>query len=271
MSFHLVDRIVAIDGDHARGRFVVPATGPRLSPCLIAEAIGQLASWVAMERAGFLSRPVAGIAGEVTLEAEPAPGEVLDLTVGITRCDDTAVAYSGAAHLGDRRLLEMKNCIGPMMPSEVFDDPAALRERFARLRDGGGAEFPCAPGAPELTPLGDGPDGERRARLQIPEEATLFAAHFPHRPVYPGTLLLDAEVRHAARVALGAVSAEEGARLRPRRARSIKFRAFLSPGDTVDLLAKVDRIDAAGVRLRLTAERDGQRVGDARIEIAREE
>lgn len=269
MPFHLVDRIVAIEGrERATGTFRVPAAGPRLSPCLLAEAVGQLASWMAMAELDFAGRPVAGLAAEVTLEAEPPPGATLELVVEVSRLDETAIAYAGAARLDGRTLMEMKGCVGPMMPTEEFDDPASLRARFARLREGGGAEFEVAPETVPLEILAGTDAAEKRACFRVPASAPLFAAHFSRRPVFPGTLLLDAEVRLAEVLAREVAPLEIRAALRPRRARGIKFRAFLAPGDEVEIVARVDRADASGARIRVAAERDGQRVGDARIEIS---
>src|SRR5262249_20654219 len=48
LSFHLVDRIVEIDLERSvRGTFAIPTDFGRFPACLIVEAIGQLASWVA--------------------------------------------------------------------------------------------------------------------------------------------------------------------------------------------------------------------------------
>ena len=271
MAFHLVDRILAIEGrERALGTFRVPAAGPPLSPCLLAEAVGQLASWMAMVELDFAGRPVAGLAAEVTLEGEPPPGATLALAVEVSRLDESAIAYGGTASLDGRTLMAMKGCVGPMMPTEEFDDPASLRARYARLREGGGAEFDVAPDEVPLEILAGTDPAEKRARFRVPESAPLFAAHFARRPVFPGTLLLDAEVRLAAVLAREAAAPATRASLRPRRARGIKFRAFLSPGDVVEIVARVDRVDASGARIRVSAERAGQRAGDARIEIAAE-
>jgi hypothetical protein len=81
-AFSFVDRITALeDGRRARGRFAIPAGLPAFSTCLVAEAVGQLAAWVAMAQAGFRRRPVAALSGETRMVGEAAPGEILDLGV----------------------------------------------------------------------------------------------------------------------------------------------------------------------------------------------
>jgi hypothetical protein len=65
-AFSFVDRITALEpGTRARGRFAVPAGLPEFSTCLVAEAVGQLAAWVAMAQAEFRRRPVAALSGEM--------------------------------------------------------------------------------------------------------------------------------------------------------------------------------------------------------------
>src|SRR5216684_4523843 len=95
-SFSFVDQITDVEpGAGGQGRFVVPATLQRFPSCLVAEAVGQLAAWVAMAQVGFCRRPVAGLAGEVRILGNVAPGQVLDLEVEIESCDLDAVAYGG--------------------------------------------------------------------------------------------------------------------------------------------------------------------------------
>ena len=101
-TFSFVDRIIDIEADsRARGCFAVPAGLPHFSPCLVAEAIGQLAAWVAMARDDFRRRPVAALAGEGRIMGNATAGETLELGVEIEDWDDDAVAYAGWARMGD--------------------------------------------------------------------------------------------------------------------------------------------------------------------------
>ena len=64
-AFSFVDRITEHrPGTHARGRFAIPATVDAFPPALVAEAVGQLAAWVAMEHIAYRGRPVAALAHE---------------------------------------------------------------------------------------------------------------------------------------------------------------------------------------------------------------
>jgi 3-hydroxymyristoyl/3-hydroxydecanoyl-(acyl carrier protein) dehydratase len=96
MAFSLVDRITEIEpGTRARGCFAIPGGLSNPSPCLVAEAVGQLAAWVAMAKAEFRSRPVAGIVGEVKLKEMAAPGTILDLKVDLESCEADSILYDG--------------------------------------------------------------------------------------------------------------------------------------------------------------------------------
>src|SRR4051794_27963245 len=131
-AFSFVDRITELTpGKSARGVFAVPADVAPFSSCLLAEAVGQLAAWVAMAHLSFRGRPVAALANETLLTGDVAPGSTLELAVTIDDCDDDAVAYSGFASVDRRRVITLNDCLGPMLPLEDFDSPDAMRERFA--------------------------------------------------------------------------------------------------------------------------------------------
>ena len=75
-AFSFVDRITEYEpGRRARGRYAVPADIAAFPSCLVAEAVGQLAAWVAMAHIGFRGRPVAALANETRFRADVAPGE----------------------------------------------------------------------------------------------------------------------------------------------------------------------------------------------------
>src|ERR1700693_1142305 len=97
-AYSFVDRISEfIDGTLARGFFWVPQEIPAFPSCLVAEAVGQLAAWVAMSKVEFRGRPVAALATETRFHRDVHPGEMIELGVDLDACDDDAVAYSGWA------------------------------------------------------------------------------------------------------------------------------------------------------------------------------
>jgi len=266
-AFSFVDRISEFaPGASARGVFAIPPGIREFPPCLVAEAVGQLAAWVAMRHVDFRGRPVAALATETLFHHDVAPGDTLELAVDIQDCDDETVAYSGRAEVGDRIVIELAHCLGPMLPVAHFDAPDALRDRFALLL--GGGAMPGRFGGVERPPVTIAehhPGSLLKATVQIPDAAEFFADHFPRRPVFPATLLLDTQIRLALQLAGEAAS---GGALAPSRMTNVKMRSFITPGQVVEL--HVERVggDAALSTFALAARFDGRMVASAKVDIA---
>lgn len=265
-AFTFVDRITAlVPGVSARGTFHVPARLDAFPSSLMAEATGQLAAWLAVSQLGFRLRPVAGIAHETVYRGVPSAGDTLETEVRIDSCEDDAIAYQGWARIGGTVVLELHDCVGPMLPLEQFDDPLAMREFFATLC-GEGAKPDRFPGI-GLVALGSLEHQAGRfasAQLDVPAAASYFDDHFPRRPVFPGTLLLDRMTTLASGLAAEAAG---GARPVLRRVSDVKLRTFTEPGARLELSATVDQSARDGIVAVLEARAEGQRrpVGGARV------
>jgi 3-hydroxymyristoyl/3-hydroxydecanoyl-(acyl carrier protein) dehydratase len=255
-AYSFVDRITDhVPAQRARGRFAVPARLPAFSSCLVAEAVGQLAAWVSMAHIDFRGRPVAALATETRFHGDAVPGRALDLAVELASCDDDAVAYSGHAEVDGRRIVELIDCLGPMLPVADFDSPDELRARFALLTDGGAPpERFEGVTLPDVAIVERVPGRSLEAALPVPKSAPFFGDHFPRRAVFPATLLLDTQIRLALDLAREAPWA--GA-VPPRLARvtHVKMRSFIAPGDDV----------AIGVQLGAPADGFAKAALDARI------
>ena len=272
-AFSFVDRITELEpGLRARGTFAVPETLARFPACLVAEAVGQLAAWVAMAQIDFRGRPVAALANETIFHGDVAPGTQLELSVEIEALVDYAVAYRGFARVDGAQAIELRHCLGPMLPVAEFDAPEALRERFRLL---------CATGAPagrfrgvaapELIALEGSTGKSARALLQVPLSAPFFADHFPRRPVFPATLLLDSQIRLAMDLARAAIGSARKATLVPQRMTHVKMRSFIEPGQAVELGAEMAAASDTGGSIRLSATIDDRRVATARLDVASRE
>jgi len=270
-AFSFVDRITSYTpGQGARGVFHVLAAVAEFPACLVAEAVGQLAAWVSMEHIGYRGRPVAALAGETRFFGAVVPGDVLELTVQIDDVDEDAVSYHGWADVAGRRVIELNQCLGPMLPVAEFDAPEALRERFVLLR-GAGATRNRFHGvaAPAATIIEHVPGESVWARLDVPSSAPFFADHFPRRPVFPATLLLNAQIALAARVAREAQGGSASADPLPARMTHVKMRAFIVPGQQVDVRAEFAGIQDGTTRVSLSArDGDGKTIATARVEFA---
>ena len=270
-AFTFVDRITSVQpGVQIRGHYTIPPGLDNFPASLVAEAVGQLAAWSAMAALDFKVRPVAGLAGGVEFLSPVRPGQRLELTAELESAEADAVAYGGSASADGVPVIRLEHCVGPMMPLEDFDDPQTLRKRFALL---------CAQGA---TPGGFGgilmvalersggePGRWTRATLQVPTSANFFADHFPRRPVFPGTLLMDANLRLAASLA-AELPVENGDGWKLRSVSNVKLRAFTPPGESLELEARLDERTEKSARLVVEI-RKGQRVvGGARVLLAAE-
>jgi 3-hydroxymyristoyl/3-hydroxydecanoyl-(acyl carrier protein) dehydratase len=271
-AFTFVDRITSFEpGAAARGVFHIPADVTHFPSSLLAEATGQLAAWSAMARLDFQVRPVAGVAHETVYFGVPRAGDTVETEVRIDSCDGEAVSYQGIARIGGSTVLELHDCVGPMLPVGDFDDPEAMR-RFLEVLLGAGAPADRFRGVPMLpmAPLAGEPGRIARARLDVPVEAPFFADHFPRRPVLPGTLLMDCMTRLAAGVV---AEAFPGRASLLRKVSDVKLRTFTPPGATLELEAGLETTENDTMIATLEARAEGQRrpagAAHATFEIAR--
>ncbi|MEO8484841.1 MAG: hypothetical protein ABI585_00745 [Betaproteobacteria bacterium] len=262
-AFSFVDRILAHDpAATVRGRYAIPARATRFPASLAAEAVGQLAAWAAMSALDFRVRPVAGLAGETRFVRAFGPGDTLELEVTMESATATDVAYHGRALCAGEPVLTLEHALGPMLPVGDLDDPDAMRADFETLRRAGApaARFRGV-AAPALT-LDTVETGKRaRGSLVIPTEAPYFADHFPRKPVFPATLLMDA---------LGMLAtAAAGDDARVTGMQDVKVRAFMPPGETLAVSVELDDRDGelAG---RVVAKMNGKPVATARVRLAKD-
>lgn len=247
MSFSLVDRITTFEaGRSARGLVNLPDDPAALPPCLLVEAVGQLAAWVAIHSNDFASRPVAAMAGEVVMRADAIPGTPVDLEIEITSSKRAAIGYRGRARQAGVLLLELERAVGVLLPMQELDDPDRVRAELDRLRSDGFAGR-VRPRPDELRPprtLLDRSADRLRVEIRAPEDTAVYADHFPRRPVYPATLLLDAQLALATELVADGAS---GAPPRLVRVRNVKVRSFTPPGGRLEVVVeKVDAITEGG-------------------------
>lgn len=262
-AFTFCDRITEFEpARHAKAEFLVPDHLTGFSSSLCAEATGQLAAWVSMANIGFRGRPVAALAKEVRILGDVVPGDTLHLEVEIEECDEDAVAYRGHARANGHTVVELIDCLGPMLPQQDYDDPDDLAREFDVLRSPGGADSGRFGGIPhhDLEDVEHVAGKQRTAVLHVPAQAPYFADHFPRRPVFPATLLLD----HAMRVASSLVNESGEADWRPTAMKNIKMRDFILPGQAVMIVAERDEASATPL-VKINARIEGRTMATARI------
>jgi 3-hydroxymyristoyl/3-hydroxydecanoyl-(acyl carrier protein) dehydratase len=270
-AFSFVDQITSfLPGKEVRGRYAIPSGQNHFPLSLVGEAVGQLAAWAAMAELNFELRPVAGLAGKIELHQTPQPARELELAVELESVDSDRVAYGGTAHMDGMLLTQLQDCVGPMVPLADFDDPQAVRDRFALLCRGG-AHPGGFGGLPALTlELTGGLAGQRvLANLHVPSTASLFADHFPRCPVFPGSLLMHMNLQ------LGAALAEQmappaKARWALSAIRDMKLRSFIPPGAALRLEAKVNQSSGDGASLSLETRHKNEIIATALLALRTE-
>ena len=123
--------------------------------------------------------------------------------------------------------------------------------------------------APDLSLIDHVPGQRLRAAMHVPVSAPFFGDHFPRRPVFPASLLLDAQIRLALRLA--GETLPPGRRLRPARVADVKMRSFILPGHAVEIEAAMRSATDGAAELTLAAMVDGKRVATGRMEIVSRE
>ena len=269
-AYSFVDRIVEFEsGRHSRGSFSIPAALSAFSPALIAEAVGQLAAWVAMDHIDFRGRPVAALATETRFHGDARPGQTLDLSVNLFACDDDAVAYNGRASIEGRTVIELVDCLGPMLPVADFDDPQIMRERLALLREEGAIPGRFCGVDPIPVRVTEHVAGiELTAILDVPTSAPFFGDHFPRRPVFPATLLLDTQMRLAIELAREAPDMQ-AAMPHAVRMTHVKMRSFIVPSQRLEIGVKLSPSEDGMLKAMLSAKTDARTVASARLELTR--
>lgn len=271
-AFSFVDRIRSVQpGVQIRGSYAIPSGIADFPPSLVAEAVGQLAAWASLAAVDFKCRPVAGLAAKIELLSQVLPGQVLELAADLESVDTEAVAYGGTAHADGKPVIRLQHCVGPMMPIEDFDDPQVLRARFALLQREGAT--PGAFGGVPCFPL-EQPHGEvgrsLRATLHVPTSAPFFGDHFPRRPVFPGTLLMNANLELVAMLAAQLPAPAAGGKWTLTSVSDVKLRSFTPPGETLEIEARVNQLSTDTATVQVETRKGKRVISGARVLLAPE-
>jgi len=270
-AFSFVDRINSLEPSHVQGSYSIPAGIERFPSALVAEAVGQLAAWAAMSALDFKSRPVAGLAASIELLSPVHPGQILELAASMETVDTEAAAYDGTASVAGNPVIRLRHCVGPMMPVEEFDDPEALRARFALLR-GAGATPGAFGGIPplELTEVGGESGQSLCAKLHVPGDAIFFSDHFPRRPVLPGALLMNSNLELVAALASTLAPPVAGGKWALRGVSDVKLRAFTPPGETLEIEARLSQVSSDAATVNVETRKGKRIIGGSRVRLVPE-
>lgn len=206
----------------------------QIAPGVVSEAIGQLASWLAIKKNGFTGRPVFLFADHIKVDHPVTPGSNVELKAEIHQMDTETMVFSGSALVEGRMVQAVTNCSGYFMPLDQLEDPAVTRERWGSLVAGGllldhrsGARYPFASFSDEV--LGQDGSASIVIRRTMRADEPFYADHFPRFPVTPIVMLNELIGSAAGRLAksLGATN------LMVRSVSGVKIKNFVKPGETV--------------------------------------
>ncbi len=248
MRFLFVDRITECVGDTVKGVKHFSVDAPlqytdlngvsEIAPGAISEAIGQLASWLALKQNDFVARPIFLFADRIAIGGAVRPGATVELRATLEPSEghgnDKTFVFSGEASVDGRGVHAIERCNGYFMPLAELENPETTRRRFADLTSGGlkltgdhgtfsfdslvGETITIDPGEKIVT-----------STVLSPSQP-FYADHFPRFPVTPIVMINEMIGRTAGRM----LSPTRANALRALAVESIKIRNFVKPGDTVE-------------------------------------
>lgn len=250
MRFLFVDKITRIEGDKISGQKHFGLDEPlryrplggeaEIAPGALSEAIGQLASWLCIQRNDFTARPVFLFADQIKIHAPVLAGSTVELHSDILQLDKETFRFSGTASVDGQIKVEIKNCSGYFMPLGELEDPEVSKQRFAAMTSVG-LKLDGASGNPfafdslageTLTLL---PKQSIRTLKTFAADEPFYKDHFPRFPVTPIVMLNEMIGTATTRM----LQLSGSKRLTPRELSGIKIRSFVKAGEPVEISIKL--------------------------------
>lgn len=275
MRFLFVDKIHAISNDSISGqkhfgldeplRYHPLAGSAEIAPGALSEAIGQLASWLCIQRNDFTARPVFLFADQIKIHGAVKAGSTVELHSDILQLDKETFRFSGTAKVQGELKVEIKNCSGYFMPLGELEDPEVSKQRFHAMTSGGlklegasGQPFAFDSLAGETLALE--PKQSIRTLKTFAADEPFYRDHFPRFPVTP-IVMLNEMIGTATTRMLQLSGAK---RLAPRELSGIKIRSFVKAGEPVEISIKLvgERQDGGLTYVETTAEliKEGKKI-----------
>jgi 3-hydroxyacyl-[acyl-carrier-protein] dehydratase len=243
MRFLFVDKITDIAGDCIKGTRHFASDAPmqysnakgeaQIAPGVVSEAIGQLVSWLCIDRGGYTGRPVFLFADQIEICGIVTPGSTVDLVANIESIDDETFVFSGEASVDGRVVHKVKNISGYFMPLAEMEDPEITKQRYADLTNGG-LKLEGDKGIFDFDKLIDEtvehPSDDKIVCVKTmnPDEK-FYKDHFPRFPVTP-IVMINEMIGQAAACLL---CPNDPRALIPISVDGIKIRNFVKPGEQV--------------------------------------
>ena len=266
MRFLMIDRICELEkGKSARGikniswdgdflEEIIPGL-PVVSSFIIAEAVGQLLSWIIVEAKDFTVKPVITVVDSYICNGHIQPGDQLEVMGSVESMSEEGALVHGKILLRGKPVIEINHAVCYAYPLSELDPPERARLQFKHLYVPGcplpqTAQHPASLMREEV-PLYKRPwfdriiDEGQPARLVAIKNVTAtedyFNDHFPRKPILPGVVIMEAQHSLARELVLRQLAERGLTDSFPVlcRAEKVKFRLFIQPGDQMALEATV--------------------------------
>jgi len=248
MRFLFVNKIDSIKGNEIFGSrtfgndYVMQYEGPngtqQIPPGLISEGVGQLVSWLAIERNNFTGRPVFLFADHIEIHAPVLPGSKVDMRGEIKEMDGETLVFSGEAHVDGKLVHKIQSSSGYFMPLQDMEDPNVTKQRFADLT-GAGMQLIDDCAAYDWSSLAGTVAHQEEGKSIVisktmsPKEP-FYADHFPRFPVTP-IVMINEMIGQATNKMIGP-SAKS---LMAKRVSDVKIKNFLKPDESCKISVKL--------------------------------
>ena len=285
MSFHFVDQIISLDpGKQATAlkqvtdldHYLIPSVKNKmvLMPSIVAEALGQLASWCVLSENNFLFRPVAGIIGEMIVLDEAPINETILLSTTIEDSTKKGMRYSATATVSGKPILTLTRIISPFLPLADFSDEADERNHFNTIYqpplpikfadkscsiNSQNTYFSSCDTLLEMI-KGEKIIGKKNIAIDFP----FFADHFSRKPVFPMSLLLESKISLMHDFLFNML--EYTPQIQFIRFTNVKMYRFITPGETVVITLQCQEKNKHCCRLQFLTEVANERASIATLE-----
>lgn len=253
--FLFVDKILRLSQPEAiRGLFHIKPSNPylylnsdnqyELPLSIVGEAVGQLCGWYVAKVSQFKLMAVAGVVRGIHSFAAPLSNDCLELEVAVLNLDLDAkrVCYSGRAFVNGQLILSIEESLAPLVDAELFKNKQHVATLYNELLKGESLSYACEKvnyaECFHYDELIYQSDNLLQGYKKISEQLLCFDDHFPCRPVYPLSLLLQNKLEMGLKL-IKKLIGNNNVSLDKIMINQVKIGDFINPGDVIQTVCQL--------------------------------